>query len=142
MYNARSETVTEKKTFAEHVLTRRCAVPLMGWFEGSARYPNKDFLHMDYTSGLMYIAGIYKTVNDYGTGKEVPVYCILTQDPEQPEVEAVHDRMPLLIEYGRIKEWLSCGTSAESVKSFISAQKTPLMALVKRASVFGKDENY
>jgi len=135
MYNARSETVTEKNMFADHVLARRCIVPIMGYLEGPMGYPDREFLHVDYKSGLMYFAGIYKPVRDKNTGSQISVYCLLTQDPEQPEVKKVHQRMPLLIERDNIKKWLACGTSPANIQSFIAAQKAPLLAVINRTAL-------
>jgi len=134
--NARSESVTEKPTFAEHVLIHRCILPVMGYWEGSVNSPERDILHMDFKSGLMYLAGIYKSVKDGATGKQISVCCILTQNPVQSEVKKVHDRMPVLIEGDRIGEWLTCGTTPGSVREFIAAQKTPLLAVVNRMTAF------
>ena len=126
---ARSESVTEKRTFAEHALVRRCAVPAMGYIE-------KGILHTSYDAGMIYFAGIYQTIKETRTGKDITVFCILTSEPEQPEVRRVHDRMLLILTEDKVREWLNCGDSPVDVQFFIACQKAPLLALVNKVSGF------
>lgn len=95
--NARSETASEKKLFADSMANRRCLIPASGFYEWDrhkARYrftlPGKE---------LLLLAGIFR--EEQGIDR----YTILTTDANDSMIR-VHDRMPVIIDRSEIRSWI------------------------------------
>ena len=61
-FNARSETLLEKPTFRDAVLSRRCAVPMEGYYEwktGPGKQRRPHFVHRA-DGKLIWFAGLYE----------------------------------------------------------------------------------
>lgn len=105
--NARSETVLEKPMFREAFVKRRCIIPANGFYEwkkeASKKKKDKYFLHLPNTP-VLYMAGFYNVYEKYGTC--LPGFVILTT-AASPSVQAIHDRMPVIIEKHEQESWLN-----------------------------------
>ena len=103
--NARSETVFEKPYFKSSIITRRCIIPVTGFFEwhrsGSKKTPFR--FHMD--GELFSLAGIYTTSKDEN-GDEMPHYAILTTHANAL-MQRVHERIPVILEQEAEDDWVS-----------------------------------
>ena len=101
MINARAETAHEKPMFRDCLRLRRCAIPASSFFEwDSARHPYR----FD-TGRAIFLAGIYE---ETAGGR---FYCILTTAASTC-MEAIHDRMPVVLEEGEMRTWLNDPTRA------------------------------
>ncbi len=104
--NARAETAEEKPLFRDSVAARRCVVPSTGFYEW-----NKDkrkFLFTLPNESALYMAGLY----DLRGGK--PCYCILTT-AANASMEAIHNRMPLVLRKEQIASWLNDSHAAADI---------------------------
>lgn len=97
IFNARSETVIEKKMFREAVESRRIVVPAAGFYEWSRNKEKNVFFRSD--GKVLFMAGIY---NRYS---EEDRFTILTTQANA-SMEPVHDRMPLILESEEVFSWL------------------------------------
>lgn len=97
LINARSETVLEKRTFRESILHRRCVIPAKHFYEWNSSKEKVTFFRED--RAAVFLAGFY---NCFG---EEDRFMILTS-PANASVEAVHDRMPLILEEKEITDWI------------------------------------
>ena len=95
--NAKSETVREKKLFADSVEHRRIAIPAAGFYEWNAKKEKYTFR----TKGksLMWFAGIYNLE------KNEDRFVIITT-AANISMKPVHDRMPLILENNEIVPWI------------------------------------
>ena len=97
MFNARSETVSEKPAFRRLVHSKRAIVAMHGYFEWHK--PN-SFEHQPYyvtlTSGIMYMAALYDSWKSNETDKELFTFTLLTKEATN-EVAWIHHRMPVNI---------------------------------------------
>ncbi|GAA3187260.1 SOS response-associated peptidase [Lentilactobacillus kefiri] len=102
--NARSETVNDKKMFADSFKARRCVYPTTGFFEWSK---DKDKYWFNYGKDPepLYIGGFYNVFQ--GTAQSI----LLTTEPNQ-SVSPIHNRMPLILKKDQIKPWLNNYTFA------------------------------
>ena len=93
--NARIETAGQKPMFAEDFATGRILVPASGFWENDSH----GFAHQFVSSrgGILLLAGIR---DRHGR------FVLLTATPAS-ELRKVHNRMPLCIEPGRIKDYLA-----------------------------------
>ncbi len=103
LFNARSESVHLKRTFARHYAERRCLVPAAYYMEKGIRFCLPG-------SKTMYLAGVYRE-NAQGQCE----YVILTRDSSgSSAVKTVHDRMPVIIPEHMRRAWLEEGLGMDS----------------------------
>lgn len=97
IFNARSESVLDKKMFRESTLLRRIAVPAAGFYEWS---PNreKNIFHRK-EQPVIFMAGIYNRYRDEDR------FVILTTEANESMVP-VHDRVPVILEPEEIMPWI------------------------------------
>ena len=111
IFNARSESALEKRTFRESVEHRRIVVPAAGFYEWNKNKEKNIF----YRKGqpVLYMAGLY---NRYQDEDRFVILTTAANDSMKP----VHDRMPLVLERDEIHKWLK---EDQLVGTFL--QKTP-----------------
>ncbi len=108
--NAKSETVFEKASFRDSILTRRCIIPVTGFFEwkqeGKAKIPyyiypkeNEYFL----------LAGLYSHWLNQNNNELVTTFSILTTTANElmADIHHVKKRMPVILEERNIKAWIA-----------------------------------
>ena len=103
LFNARIETVAEKKSFAQAFRKRRCLIPANGYFE----WKNDDGVKTPYyiTSDTpLVFAGLYEWWRS-PDGAWVLSATIVTQ-AARPPLDAIHDRTPVVLEPHEFSEWL------------------------------------
>lgn len=107
--NARSETAGERSLFRDGMRQRRCLVPASNYFEWERRNSAKvKYAIRPRQSGLMYMAGIYRIVDGQGE------FSILTCAPT-PDIQFIHDRMPVIFSREKAAAWLDCHIPADSL---------------------------
>lgn len=95
--NARTETVLEKKMFADSVEHRRIAIPAAGFYEWNAKKEKYTFRKKD--KSLMWFAGFYNLEQNEDR------FVILTT-AANVSMQPVHDRMPLILDNNEIIPWI------------------------------------
>ena len=113
IFNARSESALEKKTFRESVEHRRIVVPAAWFYEWNKNKEKNIF----YRQGqpVLYMAGLYNRYQDEDR------FVILTTAAND-SMKLIHDRMPLVLERDEIHNWLC---EDQLVETFL--QKTPAL---------------
>ena len=118
---ARVETVASSPAFRESIRKRRCLVAVDGFFEWmrEGKKTNRPFFVRREDKKPFALAGVWdRWVSKDG---EVVESCAILTQPARPPVEAVHDRMPLVLEPADWDRWLD--TSLTEVTDF-----APLLA--------------
>lgn len=107
IFNARSESVLEKRMFRESVEHRRIVVPATWFYEWNKNKEKNIF----YRKGqpVLYMAGFYNRYQDEDR------FVILTTAANE-SMQPVHDRMPLVLERNEIQQWLN---ENQMVKTFL-----------------------
>ena len=97
VFNARSESVFEKRMFRDSVSTRRAVVPVSWFYEWNK---NKEkFTFTKEGSRILFLAGFYGRYED---GEH---FVILTTQANA-SMAPVHSRMPLVLEREQVREWI------------------------------------
>ncbi len=96
--NARAESVRERPMFAESAELRRCVLPAAGFYEWDRSRQKVTFTLPE--EPVIYLAGIWRP---FGTERR---FVILTREANA-SMAPVHDRMPLMIEPDRVRDWLT-----------------------------------
>lgn len=108
MINARSETLTQKKAFAEALEKHRCLVPCDGFYEWKKDPTKRTPFYIAPTLGHpLAMAGLYSTWRS-PDGVDVLTYTVITTTPNDA-VKGVHDRMPAFLDRAEREQWLHGG---------------------------------
>ena len=103
-FNARAETIEEKKLFQSSWRYKRCLIPATGFFEKGFRIRKKNY-------ETFWLGGIWsKWLSP--DGAELESCCILTTKPNKL-VRPLHHRMPVVIPNGIEELW------TENVKNVV-----------------------
>ncbi len=96
-FNARAETIGEKKLFRGSWKHKRCVLPASGFFEKGYRIRRKD-------SQPFWLAGIWNRWMS-SDGSELETCCVITTEPNEL-VRPFHNRMPVIIPNGLEVDWM------------------------------------
>ena len=109
-FNARSETVAEKKLFCGSWKHKRCLIPASGFFEKGFRIRKENY-------ETFWLGGIWSkwTSSD---GAEIESCCILTTKPNAL-IKSLHHRMPVIIPNEIEEEWTKQVTDSNELKGLM-----------------------
>ena len=107
-FNARSESVEDKKLFRGSWRHKRCLLPASGFLEKNYLISRKD-------SQTFWLGGLWNRWMSQ-EGSELESCCVLTTEPNDL-VKQFHNRMPVIIQSGREDEWLSSVKSAHELNA-------------------------
>ena len=125
MINARAEGLLDKPAFRRAAASRRCLVPADGWYEwqrsttatdAKGRPRKQPFFISPVAGGPIAFAGLYEFWREPQPGtaglddpddpaRWLTTFTIVTTAAE-PGLEAIHDRMPLVLPRDRWDDWL------------------------------------
>lgn len=97
IFNARCESVLEKKMFRESVEYRRIVIPATRFYEWN-RNKEKNIFYRE-KEPVLFMAGFYNRYQDEDR------FIILTTEANESMLP-VHDRMPLILEENEIIPWI------------------------------------
>ncbi len=105
LFNARAETVAEKPSFRSAFAKRPCAIAIDGFYEwdhreGRHRQPHY-FTRVD--GEPLVVAGLYER---WGPDDESVATCTIITTSPGPDMDAIHDRMPVILELRDVEPWL------------------------------------
>lgn len=103
VFNTRSETAAQKALFATSIDDRRCLIPATGYYEWKKESNGKKTKYEIRPKDVpLYMAGLYIRPSP----KYLPSFSILTMDAAD-SIKGIHARMPVMIPYSKISDWLS-----------------------------------
>lgn len=106
IFNARCETVTERPMFRDHIACHRIIIPASGFYEWNRQ--KEKFTFTGRNKKVLLMAGFYKLTE---AGKN---FVILTTGANA-SMQAVHDRMPLILEEADVEDWIFRREKAEKL---------------------------
>ena len=124
--NARSETLFDKKTFSNPILSRRCIIPSTGYFEFHHN-PDKSktpfYIYLK-NEEIFSIAGLWNKWIHPVTNKEIDTFSLITTEAN-PLSASIHNggnnagRMPLILSKEDEEKWLDPSLDRQEIKSLI-----------------------
>lgn len=104
--NARIETVSEKPTFKQAFLQKRCLIPASGFYEWQLLNGRKQPFYVYLKNQALFgMAGIWAAPTEEGV---FPTCAILTESsPEGSKMAAIHERMPVIMSPSSYAAWLN-----------------------------------
>ena len=114
LFNARAETAAEKSSFRSSVKSKRCLVPMDGWYEwkpgpqNSKGKPTKIPFFMSPEDGTrLFMAGLWSAWRDRSDPDAPPLLsCTILTTDAVGDLREVHDRMPRIMPYDSWDAWL------------------------------------
>ncbi|MBB4853283.1 putative SOS response-associated peptidase YedK [Mycobacteroides chelonae] len=110
LINARAETLTTAATFRVAAQSKRCLVPMDGWYEWRKQEGAKTAFYLNASDGRrLFAAGlwsVWKPAGQQGRNAAPLLSCtIVTTDAVGP-LQEIHDRMPLMLSARLWDRWL------------------------------------
>lgn len=127
--NARSETVSEKRMFANDLETRRIVVPASGFYEWEHSGSKTKYYFTSEQQKPIYMAGLSHPY------EEDERFVILTTAANE-SMKDIHNRMPVLLKEEEIEGWLSSKEEALSFMKRIPEQLKKTKASPKKEPEF------
>ena len=138
--NARSETIRKTASYREPFKSRRCLIPVNGFYEWQKTATGKQPYYITLQSGgVMAFAGIFDRWKS-PAGEIVESFAIATCDPNVM-MARVHDRMPMILDETQWDEWLSLTTSLDRAESMLVPYDADLMRMQKVSTRVGNSRN-
>lgn len=139
--NAKCETIASNGMFRSAYKSRRCLVPIHGFFEwkdihGTGR--NKQPYAIAMASGEPFcLAGIWESRKQADTGLEERTFAVVTCEPNE-KMAAIHDRMPVILHPADYDRWLGIEPDPNDLMKPFPAD---LMTMWKIGSKVGSPKN-
>lgn len=127
LINARSETVLEKPSFRSSVPTKRCIIPMDGFYEWRTvdvlpRAPKQPVYVTRRDGEVLAVAGLWATWKDPALGSDAPplhTCCIITT-AANGTMAPIHDRMPVILERGDWGQWMNVGEQGTPIDDIVA----------------------
>ena len=120
IFNARSETITERPTFRT-IASNRAIIPVEGFYEwarsiqSTGKPVKRPFFFRRADGETMLLAGLYKHQINRDTGEITDSFVILTMGANS-FMQSYHDRMPIIVEPDQVEGWLSTAPIASQIR--------------------------
>lgn len=103
MINAKAETLEEKRSFSPLLKSKRCVVPVSGFYEWQrkSKTDKQAFAISRVDDQPLLLAGLWAS----NSNLEVETYTVITRAPNE-FVAQVHNRMPAILEKDDVDTWL------------------------------------
>ncbi|GAA5009826.1 SOS response-associated peptidase [Kitasatospora paranensis] len=119
MINARADTVHEKPAYRQAFASRRCLLPVDGYYEWQTvpgergRQAKQPFFVSRADGGMLALAGLYEFWRDRTRPADHPdawrVTCTIVTTDAEPLLAPIHPRMPLFLDASGVDAWLDPG---------------------------------
>lgn len=132
LMNARSETVSEKPSFKDSFLRKRCLIPASGFYEwiledGSTKKQPLQFTLKD--KKPFAFAGIWSRWKGEINGQpEERITCSILTKASNSSMEKYHHRMPVMLEPDVGERWLDGSAGKDKLLSILQENNPELFA--------------
>ena len=141
MFNAKAETLSEKRSFARPYQRQRCVVPVSGFYEwlreGGSKVPH--FVSAADDTGLL-LAGLWDRWTDRGTGEILESFAIVTT-AAHPEMEFLHHRQPVLLSADEARRWLNPDAQRDELEALLGGHLPQGLAVQPVATTINNARN-
>lgn len=118
MINARAETLSEKPSFRNAFKKRRCLILADGFYEWQKTEKQKQPYYFQLKDGKPFaFAGLWERWQPQD-GETITSCTIITTEANEL-VEAIHDRMPVILSANAYDQWLDPQSSQSELTSFL-----------------------
>jgi putative SOS response-associated peptidase YedK len=121
-FNARSESLDKKPSFSASFRSKRCLIPIKGFFEwqhiGKEKVP---WYIYNRENEIISLAGLFEDWVESKTGEVYSTFTIITTEANEllAEIHNSAKRMPVILDKNTEKEWIDPETSASEAQSLL-----------------------
>jgi putative SOS response-associated peptidase YedK len=113
--NLRKETIENKKVFSGMMQSKRCLIPLDGFYEWKKSGKEKLPYRITTTNQEIFsVAGIWSIWKSSETTEEIPSFTLITIEANK-FMNSIHDRMPAILLPENEKLWLDDSLSTKEL---------------------------
>lgn len=152
LINARSETVFEKPSFRSSASSRRCIVPMDGFYEWRTVYDTprpakspKEPVYVTRSDGQpLAVAGLWASWRDPAAGEEAPWLhtCCIVTTAANDTMAPIHDRMPVILEHDDWSTWLDVShTNRDELNALMVPAEIDVMRVIDVAPIVNSIRN-
>lgn len=133
MINARAETVCNKPAFRSAFERRRCLIIADGFYEWrrleehGARAPKQAYWITRADHAPFAFAGLWATART--PQGETLRTCAIVTTAANPKLEAIHDRMPVILDAEAEAAWLDAASGTDELRALLRALPDDAIAL-------------
>jgi putative SOS response-associated peptidase YedK len=113
-FNARSESIASKPSFSSSFKSKRCIIPVSGFFEWQHIGNKKLPWYINMTNAEIFsLAGLYSEWVSSSTGEVISTFTIITTDANDlmAKIHNSKKRMPVILERSNEKNWIDLSIS-------------------------------
>lgn len=146
--NVKAETIFEKPMFRKAIISKRCILPVDGFYEwrevAKVKYPYYIFPK---DGGFFTLGCIYDTWNNKETGEIINSFSIVTTEANEV-MSMIHNskkRMPLILLDAAWRQWLNPKTTKEEIQALLKPSPNEILSyhtISKDISHRNIDTNY
>lgn len=121
-FNARAETIDVKPSFVNSFRSKRCLIPVKGFFEwqdtGHGKIP---WYIYSKNNELLTLAGLFSEWESDLEGTRIATFTIITTDANDlmAEIHNTKKRMPVILDRDDEKKWMDIGLDHSEAKSLL-----------------------
>ena len=132
--NARSETLFEKKSFRDSFKSKRCLIPVNGFYEWKKKDKEKiPYLVKAKNGDCFALAGLWDEWFDEVSGKLILSIALITVEPNDMII-TIHDRMPVILDKENWKIWLDNDSSLDELNKLFKSYSSENMQMYEVSS--------
>lgn len=121
-FNARAETVSTKPSFSRSFKSKRCLIPVKGFFEWQHSADEKIPWYIYHGKEEIFsLAGLFDQWADSSTGETIDTFTIITTDANDL-LSVIHNtkkRMPVILDRNDEFRWISNDTSTNDALTLL-----------------------
>jgi putative SOS response-associated peptidase YedK len=121
-FNARSETIEKKPSFSLSFKSRRCIIPVKGFFEWQHVGKEKIPWYIYHSENeILSLAGLFDEWTSNSTGEQLSTFTILTTDANRMMAE-IHNsakRMPVILDKISERKWIDLSYSPDDASDLL-----------------------
>jgi putative SOS response-associated peptidase YedK len=129
-FNARAESVDSKPSFTSSFKTKRCLVPVKGFFEWQHAGKEKIPWYICHAEDeILTFAGLYDEWTENNTGEVFNTFTIITTTANDlmAEIHNSAKRMPAILDKNDESRWLNLSISEEDAQSLLKPAPAPVL---------------
>jgi putative SOS response-associated peptidase YedK len=136
-FNARAESINKKPAFSFSFSSKRCIIPVIGFFEWQHIGPKKIPWYIYHTDNeILSFAGLWDEWVDTSSGELLSTFSIVTTSANEL-MAGIHNsarRMPVILDQQSEKQWIDL----DSDKSIVLQLLKPCPSEILKAYTIGK----
>jgi putative SOS response-associated peptidase YedK len=130
-FNARAESVKDKPSFSSSFRSKRCIIPVRGFFEWQHTSSGKIPWYISRADkDIMSLAGLWSEWSDSSTAEMISTFSVITTDANElmADIHNSKKRMPVVLEKEFESLWLDMSSVSEGLCQLLKKYPSSVLA--------------